>query len=144
MPLFRVGKPRFRVLRTTDQACIAGYNDVVWEVVDYDDVSGFDGVSTYTIDRGGLYLLNYRAARAVTTTSQSLLIRPTINGVTQPSTRVSLSGTPIAGGATSDLLELDTGDAVRMQVQGHASAAWSLLGSHTAWSVVRLGPIAWT
>lgn len=122
----------------------AGFQTVIWEAADFDDVSGWDGVSTYTIDRSGLYSLKYRCGRMATATAQSLIIAPAINGVRSQTTRVSINTTAITGGASADDLELVAGDQITVQVQGHASAAWTLYGAHTAFSIVRIGPVAWT
>lgn len=122
----------------------AGFQTVVWEATDFDDVGGFDGVSTYTLDRSGLYLISGRIARMATATSQSLIAAVAINGTRLPTTRVAASTTAITGGSFNDLLELVVGDLVTLQAQGHASGAWTLYGAHTVMSIVRVGPVAWT
>lgn len=130
--------------RTSDQSMAAGFQTVVWQVTDFDDVAGFDGVSSYTVDRSGLYLISGRVGRMATATSQSLIAAPAIDGTRLPTTRVAASTTTITGGSFNDLVELVGGTVLTLQCQGHASAAWTLYGAHTAMSVVRVGPVAWT
>lgn len=144
MPLFRPGKPRCRLRRTTDQVFAAGFQTITWEVADYDDVGGWDGTSGYVVDRGGFYLLLARVGRTAQASAQSLIIAPAINGVRQADSRVGNSTGTVLGGTTSDLLELDYLDVITIQAQGSSSTAWTAQGIYTAFQLTRVGPIAWT
>lgn len=121
----------------------AGANDVVWEEADYDDVGGWDGISHYTCDRPGLYLIGASANRAAAASASSVVVRVRVNDVT-----IQQTGSAPTNGAiqvqVSALLELAAGDQISENVTLHSSLSTTLSAGHTVLHIARLGPKAWT
>lgn len=142
MPAFRTGHPRARLLRTTNFTLAAGANYVPWETAQYDDVGGWTSGTRYTLDRAGLYEIIARANRAAVATTSSLVIRVHVNGVNAFQTGGAPSTVALQG-QCSDILELQAGDYVEMNVSGHGSTTSTLLPGNTNLTIIRVGPVSW-
>lgn len=144
MPDFRVGKPRFKAVRNTNQACAAGFNAVIWESIVFDDIAGWDGATDWICDRAGLYSISARAGRLAVSPSASMILGVGVNGTVFQFARAGTATAAATGGGVSELLELANGDGVQLYVQGSGSVAWTLDGQYCEMSITRVGPVAWT
>lgn len=143
MGLFRPGKPGFRVHQASVQAVAAGAQDLTFDALDFEDPAGWDGVSLYTVDRAGLYLMYLSAARGTAAVSSTIIVRLRVNGLTVAS-RASLSTGAGVSESVSYLGHLQAGDNIRGNVTFHATLATTSNPSQTFMHAVRVGPVRWT
>lgn len=143
MPLFRSGKPRVRLRRTADVVLPAGVNTIVWQVADFDDVGGWDGISTYSFDRAGLYLVGSTIQRAATASGSGPQLLVQLNGA-NVATALAVSSTSAVRLQATSLIEVGATDQLRVQCQLHSSATATLVAAASQLWCTRIGPVAWT
>lgn len=112
-------------------------------VVDFDDESGWDGVSAYTIPRGGLWHFQAGLGWVAPPSSGTPNIGLAVNGVVGPFTRQGASSSA-TGITLSALLELDTGDVVQVNGLRLPTTAVNTFPSACWFSGFRCGPVRWT
>lgn len=144
MPVFRPGKPGWVLGQSTAQAIAAGGAvDLQWDVIDFEDPDVFDGVSSVTVDRDGLYLSLAHVTRASVATPSTVTVRQRVNGVTKYLTQHST----VQGAWTSEcsgLLYLVEGDVLVINVTFHTTLASTTSAPSTRWTGSRIGPKRWT
>lgn len=143
MPGFRVGKPRFRGSVITTYALPAGEQDMLLDNVGLDDVGGYAGAGQYVVDRSGLWLFTARVLLGPSTTSASGRLAVGINGAAFLSSQAP-SGTGQVQLHCTTILELVAGDVITARVFRHSLLASTVTGAYSGWSLVRIGPVAWT
>lgn len=141
---FRSAKPSWVLTQSVGQAIAAGAAaDLVWDQVDWEDPAVFDGLSTVTVDRPGLYLVGCTVTRAAAATASPIQVRFRLNGSTW-----LLNFTVNAVGAVSvplsSMLKLVAGDQLVVNTTLHNTAAQSTSPNSTEWWGARIGPERWT
>jgi hypothetical protein len=143
MPAFRSGKPYATFgLSVNQNAAGPGPVTPAWTVTD-EDPTGQIGSGVVTIERTGFYLCTATFARGATATTGVPRVAIYLNGTLIAET-VAANGAGSVSCCAARYLELEAGDQVTMQVNGHPTATYNILAAGTSFSVVRLGPQRWT
>lgn len=143
MPAFRSSKPKWKFLQSTPQTVAAGFQTLLWDTVLFEDPAGWDGVSSYVVDRPGLYLIGAQALRSsVASASTSTLFLRRNNSSTDAIQSLSTT----AGVAThlSTIMELEEGDEMEVNVIFHTTLSATTVVSQTKFWGSRIGPKRWT
>lgn len=144
MSLFRSGKPSFRATQSLSQVIAAGAVTLQFDTVEFEEPAGlWDGVSNFTVDRPGLYLLGVQAGRLAVATSSTVIVRARIGINTRQSFQTVTSTSGIVG-QTIVLTHLDAGDVFSGNVTFHPTLASATIATQTQIWAARVGPKRWT
>lgn len=144
MPAFRSGKPSWILSQTANQTIAAGGAvDLVWTDTIWEDPVVFDGTSTITVDRPGLYLIGTHVTRAAAATGSPITVRIRQDGVT-----IVLNQTSSVAGTLSvpltRLVHCPAGSQFVINVTFHATLSTTTSAPSTEFWGARIGPDRWT
>lgn len=140
---FRVGKPRLLLRRSSDVVLAAGFQLVPWNDVVEDDVGGFDGASTYTFDRAGLFLFGCQIRRDAVASTSNVFPRALVDGVVEyPSPDINTTAAQARhfGG----MLLVEAGQQLTIDVRLHTTLSATMTASSSWLWLTRVGPWRWT
>lgn len=144
MPAFRSGKPSWILSQLANQTiAAAGAVDLIWTDTIWEDPVVFDGTSTVTVDRPGLYLIGAHVTRAAAASGSPITVRLRQNGVTI----VLSQSSSVAGTLTVEchrLLKCSAGDQLVVNVTFHATLSTTTSAPSTEFWGARVGPERWT
>lgn len=141
---FRSAKPSWVLGQSAGQTIGAGAaTDLIWDVVDWQDPAVFDGVSTITVDRPGLYLIGAHITRAAAATASPLTVRLRLNGTTWVLNQAANTANAVSVPVTA-LKKLAAGDQVLVNATLHNTVAQATSAPSTEFWGARIGPERWT
>lgn len=143
MPIFRPGKPRFRLYRTSNYASPTGTFIVPWQAAEFDDVGGWDGAGAYTADRGGLWIVGATIRRSAVGTAATSAVRVRVNGVNKAETQM-ISTTASTTNTCVGLVELVAGDVLECAPAIASVGGGTVEAINSVFWGTRVGPIAYT
>ena len=144
MPAFRAGKPSWVLGQSAGQSIGAGAAaDLVWDVVDWQDPVIFDGTSTVTVDRPGLYLIGAHVTRVAGGTAGVPVVRLRLNGVTWVLNNGLNTAAAVSLPVTA-MKKLEAGDQVLVNVSFSLVSAVATSAPSTEFWGSRIGPERWT
>lgn len=126
---------------TSTPSLASGYQLVPWNIIDIDDVAGYDGAGGYVLDRAGLWLSIAHAARNSTAAASQPSLRWRLNGADVAFSRgVNVTAGQGLGGSCVFLGA--AGDVIDLKVLLSSAVAATLIDD-ARWSVLRIGPKSW-
>lgn len=144
MPAFRSGKPSWVLGQSVGQSIAAGGAvDLVWDVVDWESPVIFDGTSTITVDRPGLYLIGAHVTRVAGGTAGVPVVRLRLNGSTWVLNNALSTAAAVSVPVTA-MKKLDAGDQVLVNVSFSNVSAVATSPASTEFWGARIGPERWT
>lgn len=147
MPLFRPGKPHWRLGFDTTTSQAAGNQTIQWGVILEEDPADLwsSGLpSTVVLDRSGLYLMVLEVGRAAVASAASISARLRRNGGGLTGSGFGISTTAANQITTTWLGELTEGDALTCEATLHGSLTADYQTGLTWWAGARVGPVRWT
>lgn len=144
MPDFRSGKPAWILGQSVNQAFAANAaNDLVWDVVDWEDPVVFSAPSSVVVDRPGLYIIGATIERVSTASSSQVSVRLRVNGVTRQNV-FQPAGNGVVGLNLVEMLKLDAGDVVTINATLHVTVATTTSAPNCSFWGSRVAPKRWT
>lgn len=141
MPAFRVGKPRWRLRCNAAPSIAAGFQTIPWNVTVFDDELGYDGAGGYVPDRDGLWLTGVHVSRNSIAAAFQPQLQLLVDGTVVSSAR-ALNRVEGQGVAINDLIELEAGDVLTVEIAFSATVAVGL-NTDAYWWGTRVGPKRW-
>lgn len=147
MPIFRVGKPRLKLVRTAALTGVTGDTFIPWQAVDSEEGPSMWSSLTPTdivLQKTGLWSVVASAHRQGIAVPTDYRLHLFVNGTSR--TRIDGLTTAEACGWTVAMLEpLAAGDVIKVQVRGATAPGVATINeAGTFVALARVGPERWT